>query len=547
MAVPVVLIGLDGGDPDLVFRWIEEGHLPTLKYLFERGTGGVLLSTPNAISPEAWSSFATGLRPGRHGVFSFLDRIPGTYRLIYSGSRLREGVTFWRAASHHGKRVAVLFEPTTYPAEAINGVHICGWMAPEALEEGLMYPAELQEEIARRFPHYQRHETGLRQYVEAGRYEEAIEWKLRSVQGKGDVACFIAEQGPWDCFVCAFIETDSMQHYFWDYMTGEREAAEPVRQAILRTYQAADAQMARLLERLPSDACVIVFSDHGARKNNRGHLYLKGLLQAMGLEVSRPGGEERLNRFRQWQRRLYALVPAGLRARLKPHLKGLVSRLATAQYASDIDFGRSRAYSFYSSGMAQIWLNIAGRDPQGLVQPGAEQEQLIQEITEVLLQATEAETGAPLVQAVHRKEELYEGPYIHRAPDLLVDWTEAVVRAGIRSRYQGREFVVTEYCRDESSLRFAIHRREGLLIVSGGGAQGQPQGAAIEDVPVNALALMEVPPPGELDGRVWQEVFPELQRQAAVAMPPQGAEEMPTYTAEEEAQIEERLRDLGYL
>jgi len=146
---------------------------------------------------------------------------------------------------------------------------------------------------------------------------------------------------------------------------------------------------------------------------------------------------------------------------------------------------------------------------------------------------------------VETKAQAYEGPHLDRAPDLLVTWTDAVVREGVRVSHGGREIVVTQPCAED--LRHGNHRREGLLIVAGPDvAQGTAASAAIADLAPTFLALLGVPPPDRMDGRVLQDLLPGLQATVSTQeVAPGSAQE--AYTAEEEALIEERLKDLGYL
>lgn len=548
MAAKIIVVGMDGADPALALKWAAEGHLPALKSLIDRGASGVLNSTANAMSPAAWSSFATGLNPGRHGVFYFLDRKPGTYDLMHSGPRTREGASFWRTLSDAGKRVAILHEPMTFPAETVNGVQVCGWLAPSSDAPGYTYPPEFMAEIKREFPEFELH-TGMTEYVRRGRYDLALQKKLASVHTKGKLARWVCQREDWDCLVTVFDETDPISHYFWHFMDPshpEHQPDTPQRYdlAILDTYKAVDEELGRLLEVAPADAHVFVISDHGSRRNSRGALYLKGLLRQMGLEVPRQGrgggGASLLHS-------LADRLPSTLKHKAVGLLPGLASKLLAQSAAGDIDYSQSRAYTFWCNGCAEPWLNVAGRDPQGLVQPGAEYDEVIAAIREALLAATEAGTGEPLVKAVRRADEVYQGPHLSRAPDLLVEWTDVVVTKGLRTQYQGREIVVSEPSGED--LRRGNHRREGLLIAAGPNvpAGAVAEGTAIQDLAPTFLALLGVAAPGTLDGRVLGELVGEVGAAQTSVAPTQSQETPSAYTAEEEAAVEERLKDLGYL
>lgn len=547
MSEKLIVIGMDGADPALALHWANQGRLPALQALLQRGQGGVLLSTPNAMSPAAWSSFATGLNPGRHGVFYFLDRKPGTYELMHSGAQTREGTTFWRAMSEAGKRVAILHEPITYPAEPVNGVQLCGWLAPDANAAGYSYPPEFATEVRQNFPDFVLH-TGMTEFVRRERYDLALEKKLISIRTKGRLARWVFEREDWDCFVTVFDETDPISHYFWHFMDEnhpehQADTAGRYDAAVLETYRAVDEEIGKLLELVPAHAHVFVMSDHGARRNSRGPLYLKGLLRAMGLEVEKAqGGKGGASVLHSMAERL---LPSRLKHRAAGAFPGVASRLLTSSTTGDIDFAHSRAYTFWCNGCAEPWLNVSGRDPQGVVAQGEEYESIAEQVREALLQATEAGSGKPLVTAVHKASEVYQGPHLDRAPDLLVEWSDTVVEQGLRTSFAGQEIVVSEACGED--LRTGNHRREGLLIAAGPRVEPgpTPEGIAIQDLAPTFLSLLDVPAPGPLDGRPLHGVVRDLAE--ATAAPPSPAAPTSAYTVEEEAAVEERLRDLGYL
>src|SRR5439155_1172140 len=127
----LVILGFAGGDPRLLSRWREEGALPHLKALAARGEFRPLTSTNPPQSPVAWTSFATGTGPARHGIFDFVERDPATYlpdvgtggvrppRFVWGLFRTahaeaysrRQGTPFWDVAAAHGVRVTVLRVP----------------------------------------------------------------------------------------------------------------------------------------------------------------------------------------------------------------------------------------------------------------------------------------------------------------------------------------------------------------------------------------------------------------------------------------------------
>ena len=93
--VRVVVLGFDGADADLARRWMDEGELPHLARLRDEGTFSPLRSTVPSQTPVSWSTFATGLNPGRHTVFDFLKRDPETYRPAFAAFGERREPFLW--------------------------------------------------------------------------------------------------------------------------------------------------------------------------------------------------------------------------------------------------------------------------------------------------------------------------------------------------------------------------------------------------------------------------------------------------------------------
>ncbi len=148
----VFVIGFDGMDPTLARKWMDEGKLPNLKHLAETGTFTVLASTQPSESPTAWSSFATGVNPGKHNIYDFLIRDFQTYLPDFNMIRkeppkflwgmiptrpprvfsTRGGTSFWVHASADGVKTTVLTVPVTFPPEDLaHGSMLGGLPLPD--------------------------------------------------------------------------------------------------------------------------------------------------------------------------------------------------------------------------------------------------------------------------------------------------------------------------------------------------------------------------------------------------------------------------------
>src|SRR5687767_5610836 len=122
----ILLVDIDAATFVLIRPWMERGDLPALGRLMQSGAFGRLQSVPNMVTPAAWTSFATGCNPGKHGIFFFTERIPGSYeeRLVKGGTRT--GAPLWMLLGREGVRCTVVNVPMTFPADPLNGVMVSG-------------------------------------------------------------------------------------------------------------------------------------------------------------------------------------------------------------------------------------------------------------------------------------------------------------------------------------------------------------------------------------------------------------------------------------
>ncbi|MGQ9730651.1 MAG: alkaline phosphatase family protein [Candidatus Zipacnadales bacterium] len=543
----ILIIGIDSACPHLTSRWVAEGKLPHLASLAERGRMGPLRSTPNFLSCSAWSTFLTGLLPGNHGIFYFRDREPGTYRTFYGNAATRDGICMWSALTAAGKRVASLFVPTTWPAVPINGVMASDWLAPSLQDPAYAYPREYVNRILEVAPGFRLH-SGMKEFVQRGEYDEPFRRKVQLVKERTDIAVDLLDREYWDLFMIVYHEVDPVQHFFWHFQDPNHPdynapGANKYRDKIFEIYKHVDDAVGVLLKRVGEDSFVFIVSDHGAGPNTRGHLYLKRLLRHVGLEVPRRRMIPSLDGHRLY-RTVTSLIPTSWRHRFMFRHRKLRASLAGQAFEGDIDWSRTQVYTFYCGGASEPWLNVRGRDPAGIVEPGEEYERVVERFTEVASEALDPATGQPVVRGVRRKEELYSGRYLDRAPDLFVEWDPHIVVKGLQVGKGGPVLEVPVL--DEG--RTGDHRPYGVYIVTGPqGTIGEPAvEACIADIAPTVYGLLNLPPPHPLDGRPWTELFP-----TALHVHPPERDEIYSLGSDGQSSeaeiIEKRLEDLGYL
>src|SRR5438067_4890467 len=154
-----VVFGVDGLTFRVLHPLIERGDLPNFKKLQQEGCEAILESKYPPLTPPAWVSLSTGLKPARHGVYDFWEyaeqeeRETGTARKARVMTRRKGGKAIWNILSEYGKQVLILNVPMTYPPEPVNGIMISGYMTPGS-EVDFTYPQDFKEELFRVVPDY---------------------------------------------------------------------------------------------------------------------------------------------------------------------------------------------------------------------------------------------------------------------------------------------------------------------------------------------------------------------------------------------------------
>ena len=563
----LLVVGIDGATMDLVKPWADEGKLPTLRSLIDDGVSGTLESTMPPVTAPAWTSFMTGMNPGKHGIYDFLEPQANSYQLGYCSGRSRRAQTLWRLLSDAGLSVGVMNVPMTYPPEPVNGYIISGMDAPDQ-ESDITYPAALKEELKRAVGGVQidiRHLGNMR--TDAKR-----DYTLQALEDLEDrrtrIALYLMEKHPTDIVMLYYNATDQVQHHFWHYFDPshplyDESGGQKYGNAIYRIYKAIDDRLAEILRCLSPGTPVVVLSDHGAGPVSVREVYLNRYLERLGLLVREPQSSS-------WSpaKGLELILPkldASLRAVLTPAQKTKLAKWipgGRGKFESlltfwGIDWSRTRAYAAeLSASSPSIWINLKGRQPNGTVEPGAEYEELIEEIKMRLLELKDQQTGESVIPAVYRKESVYRGGAMERAPDLILAWWEGkgfLAKPSYPCR-PGAAVVARKQKLVPGADWSGNHRLWGIVLLRGNAFKKGYTicDARIIDIAPTLLALLGVPIPEDMDGRVLEDVFEGQFRQTVEWSYRQALDQIPVedetaYSEEDAEKIRERLKGLGYI
>ncbi|MFN2489110.1 MAG: alkaline phosphatase family protein [Actinomycetota bacterium] len=534
----LLILGLDGGTFDLIRPWVEQGRMPTFARIMREGSWCNLKSVPNINTAPAWTSFMTGKNPGKHGIFWFAEEGDEVGEVRFVTAADRRSTTLWRLLSDGGHKLCVMNVPLTYPVEQIDGVMVAGFDAPSVASRNFTHPEGLMTEVQAATGAY-RLNAAVAGHASAGRRDRVVAEALRAEESRLGAALYLMSTKPWDTFMFMIKATDQAAHYLWDRHSESQEALWPI-------YEYADRALARLLNTAGSDCGLIIMSDHGMGWRQPAAEFLNDILSELGY-VKRRAARGQGSTWRAF--RLAKRLGPRVKGLLKTTLPGLYSRFGYKVRFGNIDWSGTRAYC--DNTRSCIWINLDGRNPNGIVEREG-YDSLVEELREVVRELTDPATGAGVVGAVWRPEEIYSGPHVHLAPDLQIDWLYERPVEGLA--YKGRfgEVESRKPAKGFMNNLTGAHRPLGVLLMHGPQfkASAEIDGARLEDLAPTVLHLAGVPIPDDMDGRVLAEALAE----PYASWPPTfGApgEDGPTaaaeYSAEEAAEVEERLRALGYL
>ncbi len=567
MSDRVVVICLDGATFDLLRPWMEAGYLPTLKRFMEEGISGELESVIPPITAPAWASFMTGKNPGKHGVYHFINRRASSAGQSFVSAASRAGKVLWELLGEEGKTVLVLNVPTTYPPQKVNGALISDFLTPPGRRD-FTYPPSLVDELEEKFGPYPLHFKTLMfsANLSPSNAQRLLEEVHRELRIKFDVAHYLWDRYESDFTILHILGTDRLQHEFWNLLDAQHPLYDPsmsrrFREAIRDYFVRVDAEIDRLCRKIGREATTFIISDHGFGPAYKA-IDLNVWLLEQGYIQVKSEARSRL-KFRLWKMGLTneLFIRLSLRTFFK-YGAGLVERVPEESMfksirfflqrgrryplfsLGDVDWSRTKAYALV--GMGAININLEGREPTGSVKPGREYEALKQEIADKLRAMIDPETGQRVNGRVFLREQIYRGPYVAQAPDIVFLPNEQGYVAGSMMGFTSNRSIVPVPAWPGN------HRQNGILLARGRSLRKgeRIQGARLIDLAPTLLYLMGSRIPRDMDGRVLTTIFePDVVARRGVAYRDEEpvTSEVPHPGSEDEQQVIERLKDLGYL
>jgi len=452
----LVIIGLDCLTPQWALEaWLRE--MPNVSALIQRGVGARLYSTIPPITVPAWTSMMTSYDPGMLGCYGFRNRTSYAYdSLQVSDANTIRARTVWNYLSRSRLKSLVMAVPQTYPPRPLNGIMVSCFMTPNK-EVPFTYPEAVQ---------------GLLDQVSGGEYvidvkdfrtedkDTLLECVKKMTEARFRAFRALLRADEFDFAMMVEMGPDRLQHGFWRFCDPTHrlyQAGNPYERVLHDYYLTLDQEIGRTVEAAGEGASIMVVSDHGA-KAMEGAICINEWLQDQGYLKLKERPRERM--------------------RLTPDM---------------IDWPHTKAWGeggYY----ARLFLNVAGREPQGCLPPGAYES--IREELKAGLEALGDEQGRPIGTRVFRPEEIYR-KVNHIPPDLIVYFGD------LNWRSAGSVGIGARHLREnDTGPDDANHLPDGVLVwdLAAAGSPRRAERYQIYDVAPSILKFFGLEIPEDMIG-----------------------------------------------
>lgn len=553
----VFIIGLDGATFYVLKPLSEHGYLPNITKLMNSGAVAKLGSVIPPITPSAWTSFMTGMHPGKHGIFDFrlFNRSTGKDTFVNSTSVRYK--TIWQILSEFGKQVIVINLPMTYPPYKVNGGLIVSGFDSPSVESDFTYPSSLKKEILNLIPDYD--------FILSERFHNQREFEhfvagiIKMFEQRGKLAAYLIDKYHWDVFMVHFQNVDNLQHAAWSYIdyNNPNEVSQSGRETVFNCYKRLDEIIGMLVEKVSKiEPLIILLSDHGFGEYY-GMVYPNELLLEWGyltikndVLTDRQASETGFNKLKSkiknsnflFIRKTYNLLSKIKSAFAEKTAQSWMdmTRDTTLENVLPLELEKTRAFVALAELYGFLYLNRNHKELQsGDIEKKCND--LIDELIYKFSCVVEPGSGENIFANVLRGDEVYEGSK-NIVPDIILIPKEGY---GVRRTLNNSGFISTIQGKQ------GTHRRTGIFIAAGRNIKPQQVqiSYSIVDLAPTILATCGIPITEEMDGRILSEIFinpPKIQVGSKSDTRDSGIDKF-VYTDEDAKKIENRLKTLGYL
>lgn len=508
----VLLIGLDSADADLIDAWADAGYLPTFARLRSEGICGRLGTTAEVMHVSAWPTLYTGTTPGHHGLYHAYQIRAGE-QLIHRTEPASCGQPpFWKYLDEAGRRCVIFDAFMDYPLPGFRGAQILDYGTWTWFGEPGSSPPGLLREIKRRFGPYPapEHSNFVQVPDDTRHFAQLL---IAGTQVKTRIIQSLIREQDWDFLFVNFGEPHGAGHYLWHV----GDAAYPTHPAdagganlVRDVYVAVDAAIGAILATVDDRTTVIVTSGDGMGPNYSGCHLMPEMLHRLGHFYSGSVGGSDAESTAPKKGLLATIrqaVPLGLRQSVTRCLPRPVRyRMSMKWINSGIDWPRSKLFCIPNSNEGYFRVNLRGREPQGIVEPGGEYAELLDALHEELEQLRNPANGARAAERVSQMDRVFNGPRRGDLPDAVISWNLAArVTDELESPTAGR--IRGKAGHAVSPFYNGNHRAAAFVFARGPAITGGTtlESGHILDVAPTLLTMLGVDLPAQFEGRAWHE------------------------------------------
>jgi predicted AlkP superfamily phosphohydrolase/phosphomutase len=499
----VLMLGLDAADYDVVMALIGQGHLPNLKRIIDDGVSGRLATPATRYAGGVWPTFYTGQSVPWHGIFHNKTWRPETMQVEVPGDGWIAARPFWEKLSAAGIASCVVDVPMVLGRpRPINGICVLGWGTHDLICKG-SWPADLWQNLERRFgsPRMPHEYYGRQSSQSLRRLSRQL---LSTTDQLRDIALDLLSANPWQFGCIVFGAIHRAGHYLWDQSQIEGARSEDVSDmpgsALVGVYKSVDAAVGSIVEQQPEGALIVAFAAHGMGPNPGWSDLFPDILAK--LEAHCTGAKPKRGLVfamkqrvpHHWLRPLLTRLPGAVTDRLVP----LWSRRM-------FDWQRTRYFPMPMDEAGYLRINLRGREARGIVEPGAEYEELCDRLEALVGSLQDELTGEPIAEQVIRAYSNADAaaPYRRLVPDLIVPWRGAGAANTARLVSNLLPGFAYDVPARLPSGRSGNHNGNAWFAASGPGVRSARLDAAhsILDLLPTVLEYLDVEPGGDLQGQ----------------------------------------------
>lgn len=502
----MLIIGLDGASFDILDPLLEEGRLPNIQNILNNGVSGALNSTTPPICATAWASFLTGQNPGKHGVYDFFEFKKNAYKKKVIDVNSIKSPTLWQYLERYDKKMIFMNIPIMFPPKRLNGVAVSGALTPPGKK--CAFPESLSRELYRN------------DYIVDIAYDyipnlrDFCKYVKKMTAKRFETFLSLLDKYFWDFAMVNFVGAERMQQAIWEHPD-----------LIQEMYIEYDRIIGDLREKVGDEVTMVIMSDHGFTGVDKKFFVNEWLadldLLAKEIKVGEPSIPEFIKlQFGKWREenmsvndfllksgftcdKVRSFIPSSLEMLLKKFTPLKIKQVLPREHLI-IDWSNTLAYLSSRFSYA-ININLKGREPSGIVAPGAEYEDTRNYIIRELNRLKDPYTFDYMIDQVYRGEEIFTGQYACDAPDIIF----------IPKNYA---YAIEPDKRSEKSV--ISNSKDNAPVLSGPHPKGLFMGIgpefalnqAVDDLKIwdilpNILHLMDLPIPENLDGKVRYDLY----------------------------------------